>query len=225
MWKKDLQFTFDFVNFEGKPTDIMHFFNNHSVTKQKKGWSKEEVNRIDAIIRENSPLIELVLFHVAIDTMLRVSDLLKLKVSNVVTKDRGIRDEYIVKQIKTGGQVGVILHPPTREALRLYLKRTRKEQNEYLFQSSKNPQKPFSSWWMRQLVKKWAVSIGLPPEQYSCHSTRRTGAMHLYIQSGKDLEIVRQALGQTSLEATKHYLGIDQDRVKEILRENPLWEM
>lgn len=203
----------------------MNFFKDRPLTEQKKAWNREEVNKIDCLIRNNSPLIELVLFHVGIDTMLRVSDLLGLRVCDVVTNNGIVKDEYLIKQIKTGEAVEVVLQPPTREAIKKYLRKLRTEGNHYLFPSPRNPEMHLSAWWLRQKVKQWTHTIGLPIEQYSCHSLRRTGAMHLYLQSGRDLEVVRRALGHTSIETTKYYLGVDRQHVKEILRQHPIWDV
>lgn len=202
----------------------MGFSKNHPVTEQKKGFTREEVNRIDRALREKKPLIELVLFHVGIDTMLRVSDLMRLKVSDLVQENNEIKEIYLVKQKKTGEKVEVILHPSTRKILKTYLEADKKARTDYLFTSKRSQNEHLSPWWMRQKVKKWVKLINLPSEYYSCHSLRRTGAIHLYYASNKDLEIVRQALGQSSIEATKHYLGIESLRVKEVLLNNPMWQ-
>lgn len=202
----------------------MGYLRYHSYREQKKGWTEAEVLEIDQMIRLHSPLIELVLFHVSIDTMLRVSDLLELRVYDLVASNGIVKTAYAVKQKKTKEKVEVALLPPTQEAVKTFLEETGKHQNDYLFQTSRTPDKPYSDWWMRQLVKKWTTYIGLPPEDYSCHSTRRTGAMHVYKRSGKDLEYVRQALGQLSIEATIHYLQQDRKPVIEILRKYSIWE-
>lgn len=194
------------------------------ITQQKWYWTQKQVDLIDQAIQKHRPLQELVFFHVALDTMLRISDLLILRTSDLVLKNGNIREVLVIKQKKTNEMVEVILHKPTRDAIAQFLEESGKTGTDYLFTSQRNPFMPFSSCWARYLVKGWATLIGLPEEYYSCHTTRRTGAMHLYKKSRKNLEVVRRALGHSSIEATKRYLGVEQKLVRKILKTNSIWK-
>ena len=190
---------------------------------QKRAWSQSEANQIDQALFKNRSLTELVLFHVGIDTMLRINDLLQLKVHNVRLESGAIKEEYVLKQMKTGEAVEVVLHSQTRQLLKQHIQVSGKQANDFLFTSPRFPKKSISDRWVRVLVKKWTRLIGLEPSHYSCHSLRRTGASFLYKVSGNDLEAVRLALGHSSLEATRYYLGIDRQNVVQILKNNPMW--
>ncbi len=201
----------------------MSWLTPKTLPNQKKAWSQQEVNDLAQAIYTRRPFKELVLFHVGIDTLLRSGDLVQRQVDDVITRNGDIREDYLIKQMKTGEHVRVVLHPPTREVLARYLWETKKQRGEFLFTSERTPYSPLSTRWMRELVKIWVELIGLEPEFYSCHSLRRTGAKFLYQRTDKDLEQVRIALGHSSIEATKYYLGITTDEVLETLRANPIW--
>ena len=53
----------------------------------------------------------------------------------------------------------------------------------------------------RNLVKKWVTAARLDPADYSSHSLRRTKAAIIY-EKTKNIEAVRELLGQTSVAAT-----------------------
>ena len=53
-------------------------------------------------------------------------------------------------------------------------------------------------------------SIGLDPKVYGTHSMRRTKATLIYKRT-KNLGAVQLSLGQTKIESTVRYLGIEVD--------------
>ena len=79
---------------------------------QRKPFTPDQVRLIREILRAEGNLRDLALFCVAIDTMLRASDLLKLKVSDVVEGlDGKIKSEFPVQQQKTTQPTIVALTP------------------------------------------------------------------------------------------------------------------
>lgn len=151
---------------------------------QKKGWTAKEVNAIARKIRTSRSLQELAIFHTAIDTMLRVSDIVRLKVDDVMYASGEIKEVYLIRQMKTGEKVEVVLHPPTRTVLKEHITKSKKSFTDYLFTRLHHPEQHISPRWMNELIKTWVKLIKLNPEEYSCHSARRTGAIHLFIKSG-----------------------------------------
>jgi site-specific recombinase XerC len=64
-------------------------------------------------------------------------------------------------------------------------------------------------------VHRWVDSIGLESISYGTHSMRRTKATRIYRKSG-NLRAVQLLLGQTKLESTVRYLGIEVDDALQI---------
>ena len=61
-----------------------------------------------------------------------------------------------------------------------------------------------------RLVHRWVESVGLEAASYGTHSMRRTKAAQIYRKTG-NLRAVQLLLGQTKLESTARYLGIEVD--------------
>ena len=59
-----------------------------------------------------------------------------------------------------------------------------------------------------RLVNEWVTAIGLRQEDYGTHSLRRTKASIIYKAAG-NLRAVQILLGQTKIESTVRYLGVD----------------
>ncbi|MBL8059597.1 MAG: tyrosine recombinase XerC [Chthonomonas sp.] len=66
---------------------------------------------------------------------------------------------------------------------------------------------------VQNIIKRWAVSSGLPPET-SPHTLRHSFATHL-LDGGADLKTVQQLLGHESLATTQVYTHISIERLKD----------
>lgn len=68
-----------------------------------------------------------------------------------------------------------------------------------------------------KIIKK-AGQEACKKENISGHSLRKCFARTIYDGNDKDLETVRKALGHTSIEVTKRYLGLDEEQEHEALQ-------
>jgi site-specific recombinase XerD len=94
---------------------------------------------------------------------------------------------------------------------------TGKKPSDWLF-TGKGRTTPLTPQQLRKLVKGWCAEVGLDPARHACHSTRRSKASLLYAQT-RDLELVRQALGQSHVTSTQAYLAVGQEHVEAACRE------
>jgi integrase len=186
---------------------------------QRKPFTPDQVRLIREILRAEGNLRDLALFCVAIDTMLRASDLLKLKVSDVVEGlDGKIKSEFPVQQQKTTQPTVVALTPNSQDTLVRWIRESGKLSWDYLFTGlRKSKNRPISDSQYRKLVKTWAKLARLDPGEYSTHSLRRTKASLIY-QATNNPEVVRQLLGHTSIASTSAYLNIGKKEALEIAR-------
>lgn len=166
--------------------------------------------------KEKDGLRNLAIFVLATDTMLRVSDLMSLRISQLFYSNGQIRKTISVKQGKSKRNVTCVL---TRKAIRI-VERWKKELDERQDQETKNDYlfpgvgttSHFSTRQCRRLVKQWVEAIGLPHENYSTHSMRRTKSNIVFRKTRKDWNIVRLLLGQASILSTQQYIEVEDKK-------------
>ncbi len=152
------------------------------------------------------------LFHVALATGFRASDLINLGRDDVAPHGAVIR--YLkIKMQKTGKTVERELGPACREALYRYLS-TRVDYNPYLFRSESNNTQnhngPMHRTSLIDIFKSYLRQLF--PEDVlkgnACHVTRRSVAKIISDKAGR-IEPATRFLGHTSVANTVQYLDMD----------------
>jgi integrase len=152
---------------------------------------------------------DLAMFHLALDSKLRASDLVRLTVRDVADQTGGgeveIKGRAKVIQKKTGTDVVFEISPDTQAALRGWIKGSKKLDWDRLFTSTRGSVsvggRPLSTRQYERLVKDWVQLAGLNPAKYGTHSLRRTKVALLYKQTG-NLRAAQLLLGHASIENT-----------------------
>ena len=151
--------------------------------------------------------------------MLRSSDLLKLKVSDVMNESGTPKTEVKVTQKKTGKtNLSIPLSPNSIKVIKRFL--IDRQLDDYIFtgQMSHFTRKPISTQQYAKIVKKWMQSIGVEDvSQYSTHSLRKSKPTVIYNRT-KNVDAVRRLLGQSSVTATSAYLGVTDNSALELAR-------
>ena len=160
---------------------------------------------------------DLTLFLVALDTALRACDLLQMKVEDVCYSNGQIRQKLAKRQQKTSKPVEPVLTPDTQQALAIWIKRSGKTRDEFLFTRTKQgwDANPITRVHLSRMVKHWAEWLGHPPDDYACHSLRRTRGVQMY-EAGERVADISKMYGHSSEASTLLYLGITQQRVTEM---------
>ena len=195
-------------------------WNKGRVVGQKRPFSQDEVLAMTDELDRRKAYRDLCLFSFGIDTMLRASDLLQLRVRDVMDRGRHPKVEFASSQQKTKHPVISTLTPFAQFALCCHVGTDDLGFDEYLFQPLRGEHDgPISTSSLRYLVKSWALSIGLNPQDYSSHSLRRTKPAMLYSR-GVRPEMLRLLLGHQNLQSTQSYLGIDQREALDLARKH-----
>ena len=180
---------------------------------QKAAIAPEHVAAIKLHLEAHGSTRDRCLFAVAVDSMLRGCDLVRLRAGDVVDGNGNVRGSFPVVQGKvSSGQAKPVvcyLTPSTRTAVAAHV--LGKHRSEPLF-TGKGRQRPMSTAQLRNLLKDWVEAVGLDRSVHSAHSLRRTKASALY-RATRDLELVRKALGHAYLSSTQYYLAVGQDEV------------
>ena len=191
-------------------------WNSGKAMGQKRAFTPQELAEIASQLQRirDDPLSirNLAILRTGVDTMLRASDLLALTVGDVY---RGgvIVSDFDVRQKKTQASLNCDLLEEARAALAEWIRvgwDFEPDPADRLF--------PITRRAYGNIVKAWATMIRLDPTRYGTHSIRRSKAREVYRRT-KNLEVVRQLLGQKSLGATSAYLGIDREDARAISKE------
>ena len=157
---------------------------------------------------------DLALFNLAIDSKLRGCDLVMLKVEDIAAHGYAV-NRATVRQRKTERPVKFEITDHTREPVDTYLKQATKRPGNYLFSGRRGSERHLSTRQYARLVSQWTEGIGLDPGMFGTHSLRRTKATLIYRRTGS-LRAVQLLLGQTKVESTVRYLGVEVDDALEI---------
>jgi integrase len=171
-------------------------------------FTRDDLQLIRAAIRTKGSTRDAALLEVGIDTMLRIGDLLNIRVRDVRDFAGGIVDGFIVVQDKTDSGVKVNLTPKARTAIARLIEAEGKWNDDFLFTREGEPHgQALSEVAMRLVIKRWAKLAHRDPRKYSGHSLRRTKAAFIYSET-KNVALVGELLGHTSIAHTSKYLGI-----------------
>jgi site-specific recombinase XerD len=148
------------------------------------------------------------LFILGINTNLRISDLLKLKLEDVWTGKKC--NEYItLKENKTGKLKKIMINESIDKAIREYVKEIKPHMDDFLFKSRNSSNKSISRQQACNILRNAGDYCGIE-ESISPHTLRKTWGYWAW-KSGISLVLIMEAFNHSSISITKRYLGILQD--------------
>ena len=168
----------------------------------------ESINRMKSELSKGGTRDKL-LFVLGINTGLRISDILKLKVEDV--RDRS---HIVLIEQKTGKSKRFLLNSQLTEELSQFTEGM--EPGEYLFRSRRGDNQPISRVQAYRLLNEAAAVVGL--EAIGTHSLRKTFGYHHY-QRNKDVAILQDILNHSAPSVTLRYIGISQDNKDETIKD------
>lgn len=146
---------------------------------------------------------DVLLFSMGINTGLRISDLLSLKVGEV----RG-KNEYVLREKKTGKSKRILLHA-VRKDIEDYTHF--KSDDEYLFASNKGIG-PITRVQAYRILNRAARDCGL--REIGTHTLRKTFGYHFY-RANQNVAMLQALFNHSSPSITLRYIGITQDEIAE----------
>lgn len=189
-------------------------WNKGKLMGQKLPLSMQEIWSIRMRLQNIGNKRDLALFNLAIDSKLRASDLLSLRVSDVAS-GKEVQSRAIIRQKKTKRPVRFEITARTRKSLEDWIETASLADGALLFPSRLRNSPHLSLRQYARIVENWVSSIGLDPTAYGTHSMRRTKATLIYRRT-KNLRAVQLLLGHTNLDSTVRYLGIEIDDALEM---------
>jgi integrase len=181
---------------------------------QRRPLRLEQVWAIRVRLELSGNIKELALFNMAIDSMLRACDLVKLLVRDICHGDE-IQSRAQVIQKKTHKPVQFEITQKTRNAVKNLIEQEGLTFDDYLFKSRQRNSIHLSTRQYLRIVDAWVTSIGLDKVVYGTHSMRRTKASIMYKET-KNLRAIQILLGHTKIDTTVRYLGVEVDDALEL---------
>jgi site-specific recombinase XerD len=178
---------------------------------------RKRISAIKGNLKKRDPR-DFLLFTLGINTGLRISDILKLKVEDVKEHTGEIREILDLKEKKTKRQRFIYINDEVKNALEYFFDKTRLyDRDRYLFVSEVTKEnKPISRVRAWQLIQSWCQEVGIKG-RVGTHTLRKTAGYHMRM-SGVALELIQEVLGHKSILMTKRYLGITDDEVAKVLK-------
>lgn len=180
--------------------------------------NKFKILAIKRNLKEESNPRNYLLFVMGCNIALRISDLLSLKVKDVIDPKGNINTYLHIKEGKTGRPAKIYINNTVKEALLYYLNKTKGiDPDSYLFKSERSNKRldRVRAW---GLIQKWTKDVDLEAERYGTHTLRKTWGYQARLQ-GLSIEQISEKLGHKSVTVTRRYIGISQEEINLLEKE------
>ncbi|USK40160.1 tyrosine-type recombinase/integrase [Cytobacillus firmus] len=147
------------------------------------------------------------LFVTGINSGLRISDILQLRV-------RDVRRSYFnIIEIKTKKKKRIDMTTQLQKEFKWYIEG--KEDYEYLFRSREGLNQPISRSMAYKILRQAADYVGL--DDIGTHTMRKTFGYHLYKKTG-DVALLQKILNHSDPAFTLRYIGISDDMMNQAIK-------
>jgi len=170
--------------------------------------SKKQIANMKTLLKAKNDKYY-IMFLIGINSGLRVSDCLNLKVSDVVGKEH-----IIVTEKKTGKTKRFLLHPSVHKEIESYVKHAGLDMDSYLIKSRQGGNKPVTRVMAYCVLNECASALGL--DSIGTHTMRKTFG-YWYYKKTKNIEYLQYIFNHSSPGITLRYIGITQERIDESL--------
>ena len=169
---------------------------------------KDKIKEIKTLLLKSN-YRNYVLFTLGINTGFRISDILEIKVSDVINKTH-----IAIKEKKTGKLKKAYINSSLKEELDKYI--FDMNDDDFLFRSREGENKPISRVRAYQLLTDVAKKVGL--EEIGTHTLRKTFGYWHYKQH-KDIALLQELFNHSAPSVTLRYIGINQDAMDASLQD------
>ncbi|WP_078555962.1 tyrosine-type recombinase/integrase [Alkalihalobacterium alkalicellulosilyticum] len=165
-----------------------------------------KINEIKEKLKDKSER-DLLLFVLGINTGIRISDLLTLKVGDV-WKEGSPKEFLSLWDGKSSDKKLHYLNTKVKTALKDYLHHQDLKKDDYLFKSKKVNQ-PITRQQAYRIINNAAKEVGVSGN-IGTHTLRKTFGYHAY-RKGIAISLLKSIYNHTTLNETLRYIGIDHN--------------
>lgn len=166
--------------------------------------SKRTLAQMKEVLKEHGEKYY-VMFMMGINSGLRISDILRLRV-----KDVRNRKEISICEKKTGKYKRFWITKPLQNCLEKYIADNAMGDDEYLIWSRKGGNRPITRVQAYRVLHEAADELGIP--DIGTHTMRKTFGYWHYRQF-HNLQILTVIFNHSSEAVTRRYIGITQDEI------------
>ena len=156
------------------------------------------------------------IFQVGKATLLRVSDVMRLRWTDIFNENGTVRQNTFIHDKKTG-KANLLYLKPIQTDLLTYQAWYQKQKlhSTWLFPSTQPPDRHITEKQFYKIMSKTGDLLGI--NYLGTHTMRKTGAYRVYTQSNYNIGLVMNLLNHSSEAMTLTYLGLDQASTENML--------
>ena len=189
------------------------------------------IKSIRAILKSQSIRNEL-LFIFGINVGLRISDIFKLKIEDLVKPNfKTVKEYVIITEKKTGKTKKFYIGDIVKKVIENYIRELPTlDMSSYVFQSRKGKNMPITRQRAYRILNDAAEMLGIVERnqkgviisgEIGTHTLRKTFGYHAY-QNGSSLELLMDIFNHSSKSQTLRYIGITEEQKKEVYLQSNL---
>lgn len=148
-----------------------------------------------------------VMAKVQLNTALRISDIIQLKVSDFQHESGYFREYVTLKEQKTGKEKHIAINSVLKTVFKSYINEYSLTYNDYLFPSRKGQKKPITTTQAHRILHDAGKALNL--DNFNSHSLRKTWGYNAYKET-HNIALIMQVYNHSSAEETLKYIGITQ---------------
>jgi integrase len=152
------------------------------------------------------------LFKFGLNTGLRISDILPVRIEDIYKCNKVFKDYFILKEKKTGKEKKIKINTSLRKAINNYLETRLDSSSSYLFYSNKADH--ISRIQAYRVLREAAEFCGI--ENFGTHSLRKTWGYWTYKMTKFNIGLIMDTFNHSSQSITLRYIGVNQDQKDEL---------
>lgn len=177
----------------------------------------ESINLLKSVKGKKNVARDYAILTLFMNCGLRLSELVGINVNS-------IRGDTLTVIGKGNKERTVYLNKACQDAIAAYMVERSKlaviKEPKALFLSERKVR--ISPKTVQYMVKKYINAAGLDPDKYSPHKLRHTAATLMYKHGNVDIRALQAILGHESIATTEIYTHIDDEKLREAVKSNPL---
>jgi site-specific recombinase XerD len=167
----------------------------------------KQINSMKRYLKKHSER-DYVLFVFGINTGLKITEMLDIKVRDVLEKEGCISDFFLLPSKESRITKEVYLNHKVKKAILHYIQANHLNSDDYLFQSTKT-KKPITRQQAYRIIHHAAEAVGVQ-EKIGTNSMRKTFGYHAY-KRGVAISLLQKQFNHSTPSETLKYLGISKD--------------